>query len=315
MDTETIVNNKIDDIVSSEVRKDVIKDEANTQCSPDKEFDGISCVRLYVLVKLAEAFNKENKNNKIKLSSNLELLKPKKYKAYLVKELNDRVIETSNGKCKNHKCWSRQRFIENLEREAREELLSYTFKPKAPEGKFEWLSTMDINSTMKQYELKHKDFKFMGAVPMDFKEIKLDVGNMDYGKFIKNGKTKIGIILNLDNHDQGGSHWVSMFINLKKGQVYYFDSVGIRPEKRVIDLMEEIKEFLINKRGFSMDDIDINYNKVKHQYKGSECGVYSMNFIIRMLNGKDFYHISKNKIKDDEMNKCRIEYFDASHLK
>ena len=53
----------------------------------------------------------------------------------------------------------------------------------------------------------------------------------------------------------------------------------------------------------------ILYNKHRHQYKGSECGVYSINFIIRLLDGETFEHITRNKTLDDEMNECRKKYF------
>ena len=32
------------------------------------------------------------------------------------------------------------------------------FRPEGPQGKFEWLSTIDINQVLKQYEEKYEDF-------------------------------------------------------------------------------------------------------------------------------------------------------------
>ena len=54
---------------------------------------------------------------------------------------------------------------------------------------------------------------------------------------------------------------------------------------------------------------DVRYNKIQHQFKNSECGVYSMNFIIRLLNNESFDHIVNNITKDDKMNDCRNAYF------
>ena len=34
-----------------------------------------------------------------------------------------------------------------------------TFRPDGPNGRFEWLNTIHIDDTMKQYENKHPDFK------------------------------------------------------------------------------------------------------------------------------------------------------------
>ena len=57
------------------------------------------------------------------------------------------------------------------------------------------------------------------------------------------------------------------------------------------------------------DGIDIKINKTPHQKGNSECGVYSLNFIIRMLDGESFNDISKNRIDDSQINKFREVYF------
>ena len=57
------------------------------------------------------------------------------------------------------------------------------------------------------------------------------------------------------------------------------------------------------------DEYDVRYNKNQHQFKNTECGVYSMNFIIRLLDNEDFDNIVDNITKDDAMNACRKEYF------
>ena len=48
-----------------------------------------------------------------------------------------------------------------------------------------------------------------------------------------------------------------------------------------------------------------DYNKKRHQYGGSECGVYSMNFIIESLKGKTIADIQKEKITDNHVNLLR----------
>ena len=55
--------------------------------------------------------------------------------------------------------------------------------------------------------------------------------------------------------------------------------------------------------------IHIDYNRNRHQYKNSECGVYSLNFILRLLNGNKFNDIVSKKVLDDEINQCRDKYF------
>ena len=57
------------------------------------------------------------------------------------------------------------------------------------------------------------------------------------------------------------------------------------------------------------EKLNVNYNKVRHQFKNSECGVYSVNFILRILKGETFDYICNNITSDDQINECRKFYF------
>ena len=60
--------------------------------------------------------------------------------------------------------------------------------------------------------------------------------------------TKIGMVINHDYSNMGGSHWVfALFIDLQKGQIYYFDSYGIKEKKEIGEYVEEVKEFIKSK--------------------------------------------------------------------
>lgn len=280
--------------------------ENDKVCAPGAKFTAGSCIKLDVLVEMVKAYNKENPNDEIKLHSTHDTINPSQYKKYLLKELDKRL----KNECTTQKCWTEQDFVNKMKEFYREELDKYTFLPDGPSGKFEWLNTLHINEVMEQYEKVFTDFKFMGAVPMDFDEFDdLGIRNFNYEKSIKNGKTKIGFVFNLDEHWQPGSHWVALYADLIKGQIYYFDSYAVRPEKRVRTLMRRIERFLREERNMKPDDIDCDYNKIRHQYKNSECGVYSINFILRLLNGESFKSIEKSKVPDEKMNKMRIKYF------
>ena len=126
----------------------------------------------------------------------------------------------------------------------------------------------------------------------------------------------IGIVFNLDPHYKSGSHWVGLFLNVsntEKGIVAFYDSYGMEPTKEVINLMSK---FII--QGYESDideniDIEPLYNPIQHQHENSECGVYSINFIVSMLknngNKENFAEICKNIIRDKDMNKFRDFYF------
>ena len=281
-----------------------INNNHNARCAPTKTFSDGSCIPLRLLVEMAKCYNNETTNiNKIKLNSNRETLSPQKYKKYLVGEFEKRLGTI----CDDQKCWVKQDFMKQMNSSIREELTKNTFRFKGPQGNATWLDTNNINNALMQYEYKYHDFKFLGAVPIDFDDLpSYNIKNLNYKKLMDNGMTKLGIVFNLDEHDKPGSHWTAMFADLLKGNVFYFDSYGIEPEQRIINLMKRTGKFIQNtfkKRP------KIDYNKTRHQFGNSACGVYSISFITRMLRDGDFNKVTREVVKDDEINKCRKIYF------
>lgn len=290
------------DVRSSEIRPNKPSDK---RCAPSKEFKDGSCIELDVLIELVNAYNEEagiSNKKKIKMVPISDTLNPRKYKRYLIAKMKNRMSDV----CDDQSCWFRQKFVKRMKNEAQYQLKHNTIRPSGPQGKFTWLSTTNIDDVIKQYEHKYDDFIFLGAVPNDFDSLPLGIKNLDFGKLKKEGKTKIGIVFNLDPHDKGGSHWVSSYSDLDQGFVYYFDSYGIRPDSRIRKYMKRVGKFIKDSTG-KMPVVEYNHNR--HQYKNSECGVYSISFILRMLQGKSFDELCGNKVKDDEINKCREKYF------
>jgi len=289
------------------------------KCAPSKKFKDGSCFTLKSLQIIAENYNK-NAKEKITISDDKQ-----KLVNTLEKKLGD--------KCNEQTCWLRLDFVKAIENP---EILENTFRPQGPEKKYEWLSTTDINDVVSQYQEKHKNFLFLGAVPADFEELPvLGIADLDFNELEKEGKTKIGMVINLDEHDKGGSHWVGLFANLKEGQVYYFDSFGKKPYKKTRKFINKIvkhiyknkysKKIHINKVIHKLKNIenlgggdseiknlnklDIKYNTKQHQFNNSECGVYSINFVVRLVGGESFEDITNNITNDEKMNGCRKSYF------
>jgi len=106
-------------------------------------------------------------------------------------------------------------------------------------------------------------------------------------------------IFNLDPHYKGGSHWVSLFINMKNNTIFFFDSAGepIPPqiEKFVNTVIEQGKQ-LSEPIYFKFDQ---NY-PVEHQYGNTECGIYSIFFVTHMLEDKITGHYLKTHILKDK---------------
>jgi hypothetical protein len=277
------------------------------KCAPGKKFTNGSCFTTNDLVKMASHYNK-------KYTDKIDIIEDKKY---LLKELTRRMKQKYN--CNDDICWIETKFIKSMNDE---DILYDTFRPTGPKKQYEWLSTTDIDKVMYQYESKYPEFKFLGALPYDFEELPyFGIQNIDFDK-LKDTTYKIGAVINLDEHNMPGSHWVALYANLRKNIVYYFDSFGKKPGKRINIFVRKILNYMYNvkyhtnikmsefmSKFHSSNDYDVRYNKIQHQFKNSECGVYSMNFIIRLLGGETFDDIVNNITDDTTMNNCRKIYF------
>ena len=124
-------------------------------------------------------------------------------------------------------------------------------------------------------------------------------------------RPKIGIIFNLDDHDEPGSHWTSMFIELEpccreSPSMYYFDSVGSKPPKEIYSLVDKLQKQHHSIKG---NTIDFIYNDIQHQRGNTECGVYCLHFLETMLKGMNFEDYIKTKNNDKYIEKFRNYYF------
>jgi len=276
------------------------KTKRNTNiCAPTKETLRFTCFTKKALIRMINSWNNNNHfNNRISYSNSNSRLS-------LWGKLDSKMKEN----CKTEYCWIKQSF-------APSDLKNNTFRPKMPskwkEQPETWLTTIDIENVMKQYENKYPEFVFIGAVPIDFDKkeyngncIVNELCNININNLLKQNKTKLGVIFNLDPHNKPGSHWVSSFANFNTGNVSYFDSYGLEPPKEVNVFMKRLKS--------QCDNLGIKgkiqYNDVRHQYKNSECGVYCINFILQSLKGRSFNSIKNDKLDDETIFKKRKVFF------
>ena len=297
--------------------------EDDKRCAPSKKYENGSCFSIESLKIIANKYN-ENNDDKIKISDN---------KKELVSELGKKM----SSNCSTQTCWLRTKLLKDTDNE---EITKNTFRPEGPKNKYGWLSTTNINDVIDQYHVNNKDFLFLGTVPYDFQELtELGLGNFNFEKVFKEGKHKLGLVINLDSSHQSGSHWVGLYTNLEKNQIYFFDSVGKPPKKKIKKFINKLIDFMYKKKYNSeikvgtimslinnittknlkqkyiknftkkFNGFDIRYNNIQHQFKNSECGVYSINFIVRLVKGESFDEIINNVIKDEKMNECRQTYF------
>ena len=165
-------------------------------------------------------------------------------------------------------------------------------RPRAPKewtvNREEWLSSDDIDAVEKNYMDVFADYYYVGSVPIDFdlrdetrKCVVSALCSMKLQDLYAKGKERIGIVINTDAHDEPGQHWVAVFCDLRRELEYprvtYFDSYASVPEKEIKTLMRRWKEQW-DATGVHSKPMKLTFNKTRHQYKDSECGMYCLYF-------------------------------------
>jgi len=274
------------------------------QCSPSNKTKKYSCYDDVQLQNLKQMWNARHPDSIIKSND-----------PYQIWSMLKNLFKST---CNKESCWLKRFAIKS----GHEHYDS--FAPKSPDewkqNPNEWLSSVDITNVMKQYEKRYKCFDFIGPSPIDFDTKVLNSASngecvweelckFDLKSHISKGKNKIGMIFNTDPHNKNGEHWVSMFVNIKLKNIFYFDSAGdkVKPEiKALADrIIEQGKTLNIN---FTFDE----NHPFEHQQGGTECGVYSLYFIAYMVEDKTNKEYLKTHVLSDKyMEKFRKIFFNT----
>jgi hypothetical protein len=264
-------------------------------CGPRKKDDAnhFTCYTNDILEKIKDMWNKKHPDNPIRTTIPIEIWKEYQKKIGQI--------------CDNEECW-----ISNNTTQDNNNL----FAPPKPtyEDKNEWLSNIDIANVLKQYESLYYCFEFLGPTPIDYDSkhgsgfVCNKIVNFKLKKYIDERKSKIGIVFNLDKHTQGGSHWVCLFINLKQKYIFYFDSIGNKMPPQIKKLVDKIV-----KQGSELSPpihFRVEINKLQHQRKNNECGVYCLFVITTLLQDtKNIYELKKERYPDEDIYELRSIFF------
>lgn len=169
-----------------------------------------------------------------------------------------------------------------------------------------WLDSNNISAVLNQYEDAFPDFEFMGPFPIDFaapdpyqgggqekKCLMTEICELRVTKALENGTKSIGIVYNLDPHFKSGSHWVANYIDIPGHKCYYMDSYGMAPPMQVARFMKWLTT--------QDPKMKLVYNSRRLQFSNTECGMYCIYFIVRMLQGDKFLQITRRKPRDADM--------------
>jgi hypothetical protein len=196
------------------------------------------------------------------------------------------------------------------------QILDKNYAPNHPDSwntnPNEWLSNKDIDVFLDDLEDRYKNFKALRTTPIDFDTVvfgqcvEIELCKFSLAKDMADGKEFFGVVFNLDEHNENGSHWVSLFISIPHKMIVFFDSaLGGVPEE-VNTFVKRVQKQATEK-GFTMN---FRTNTSEHQKGDTECGMYSIYFIIEML--IDFGNLEKfmsGNIPDNEVSKMRTQFY------
>lgn len=220
---------------------------------------------------------------------------------------------TRRTRCRSERCWVERAPMEGGRKKM---LVSKFFRPTRPESwtddPDDWLDGMNITEVLKQYEEIYPNFRLVGVFPIDFAApdpytknkkhcLQDEVCDLDLKKSAEEGKTHLGFVYNLDPHFKEGSHWIASFTDIPGHKSYYFDSYGF-------EAPPQIARFL---RSLTLQDpkMKLAYNARRFQYGETECGMYCIYFILKMLEGADFRKFCRSQPRDGEMLELRKRFF------
>lgn len=313
------------------------------QCNPAIENDERighgtqSCLTPRVLYQIRDEYNKDHASDPIRVGSSSSSSKDLNALWY---ELRERL--SSERKCSKEDCWLKEIDNQKLRKQIDDHLFAPDHPPEWNKNPTEWLSNFDIEAVIEDYVEKYADepdrkFKYLATSAINYGEkpagkhgkcveeslchfhLKTDVEKHHYQYF--------GAIFNLDRHDQPGSHWVSFLISVPSHTIYYFDSAASAGKVKNTDknfdqiklMPKEVKELVheVKRQGATLQppvNFTFKMNPKAHQKSTTECGMYSLYFLIHMLNNErsTWRRIEHDNIPDKVLMACRKTFFNTA---
>lgn len=287
----------------------------NHHCSPSHVTNVEKTNSCMSHIELTRIFNKYGVHN------DKQQLWKNGYNASHMIDLLNSIFNTKKGE--------EYKWIEHIDDSETLQIISNAYMPMKPYTWYlnptEWLDSVNITDVLRRYEMCERGiatkFKFIGTYPRDFandSRHNYEVGTYETKYCLcphmcelhYDNINTIGIVFNNDNHHNSGSHWTACYISTEKTNkerygIWYYDSYGKMP-------VDDINKFLLYLQSTSSDpDFKVHYNNVRKQYESSECGIYSIVFIIYCLTTDySFDEIcSSRMLPDAEMFKYRDVLF------
>lgn len=190
-----------------------------------------------------------------------------------------------------------------------------------------WLTDEDIEFVLTQYEQHIGDdvgFRYIGCHPSDFNvtaDASSDPGmcvspalcGLRVADMVRGGIHSVGVTFNTDVSTGPGQHWTACFVgidptNPERYGCFYYDSVGRKPFHSALEFMTRMRDEMVAEK---LPAPAMRFNPVRKQFLNTECGMYSIAFIVVMLTTDlPFQDVCTEVMStDDAMHRLRKVFF------
>lgn len=213
--------------------------------------------------------------------------------------------------------------------------LAVRFKAAGPRDTTDLLSNFDIDRVLQQWAAQFEDFFNHPVNMMDFEATGGSLARVDPAAVLAGREAQIvaggdtprrpcrtaACVLNTDVSSGRGKHWVAVFVDCRPEDagtpwtVEYFNSAGNAPPDPVTRWMEETAARLApvrRRRGAAETRtvssfqrgaavVTVPVTDIRHQESRTECGLYTLYYIRRRLEGAPAADFQSERIPDEAM--------------
>ncbi|MCK4968193.1 MAG: hypothetical protein KAS12_03990 [Candidatus Aenigmarchaeota archaeon] len=187
------------------------------------------------------------------------------------------------------------------------------FLPEGPKNTDDLLSNIDIDMTLRQWSLVHKNFFPFPFAMIDFASYGHPIATIDIEQMRRDKISCFAVVINTDIMSGPGKHWVAIFGDMRgldEWTLEFFNSSGNSPGFEIVDWMSKtaMKMAIVAQP----DILKVKYfqtGELRHQQSKTECGVYSLYYIYSRICGIPYSYFATTRIKDVDMYKFRKELF------
>lgn len=215
--------------------------------------------------------------------------------------------------------YSHHEFKKTMGSDLSNKILKTIFKLEGPADTVELLSNFDIDNTLEQWmelapELYNKKCYHIPYKMIDFKHTGKELYYLDIKELMDNEYCCFYCVLNTDVSSGRGKHWFCVFGDLEhEGTeedpviIEYFNSSGFPPRKEIVDWFNHIEAEMFKGHRLVVERKIVVQNRL--QYSKTECGVWSIAYILNRLRGRPHNWFEKKNINDEDMYECRNYIF------